>query len=166
MHRFVRSAVVLPLLAAAFALPAAAQSASPLTVPVTGAVAGAGNFVGTFTPQTFQYQAGVIRAIGTLAGTVTNAAGQTVSTVAATTISLPITAATGSCPVLHLDLGPLNLDLLGLQVSLNQVVLDITAQAGPGNLLGNLLCAVAHLLDSNASGLAIAQKLNQILASL
>jgi hypothetical protein len=32
-------------------------------------------------------------------------------------------------------------------VDLNQIVLDITAQAGPGNLLGNLLCAIANLLN-------------------
>jgi hypothetical protein len=51
------------------------------------------------------------------------------------------------CPILHLELGPLDLNLLGLRVQLNQVVLDITAIPGPGNLLGNLLCAVAGLLD-------------------
>jgi hypothetical protein len=27
------------------------------------------------------------------------------------------------------------------------VILDITAERGPGNLLGNLLCAIAGLLD-------------------
>jgi hypothetical protein len=52
-----------------------------------------------------------------------------------------------NCPILHLDLGPLDLNLLGLRVQLNEVVLDITAIPGPGNLLGNLLCAVAGLLD-------------------
>jgi hypothetical protein len=52
-----------------------------------------------------------------------------------------------SCPILHLDLGPLDLNLLGLRVHLNEVVLDITAEPGPGNLLGNLLCAIAGLLD-------------------
>jgi hypothetical protein len=31
------------------------------------------------------------------------------------------------CPILHLELGPLDLNLLGLRVQLNQVVLDITA---------------------------------------
>lgn len=51
------------------------------------------------------------------------------------------------CPILHLELGPLDLDLLGLVVHLDRVVLDVTAQPGPGNLLGNLLCAVAGLLD-------------------
>ena len=52
-----------------------------------------------------------------------------------------------TCPILHLELGPLDLDLLGLRVELNQVVLDVTAVPGSGNLLGNLLCAVAKLLD-------------------
>ena len=42
-------------------------------------------------------------------------------------------------------------------------MLDITAQTGAGNLLGNLLCAVAGLLD-NPSGLV--RLLNQILAAL
>ena len=41
----------------------------------------------------------------------------------------------------------MNLNLLGLKVHLNRVHLNITAQTGPGNLVGNLLCAVAHLLD-------------------
>jgi hypothetical protein len=57
----------------------------------------------------------------------------------------------------------LSLDLLGLQIDLSRIVLDITAQTGPGNLLGNLLCAVAGLLD-DPSGLA--RLLNQILAAL
>lgn len=58
-----------------------------------------------------------------------------------------------SCPILNLVLGPLNLNLLGLQVDLNQVVLDITAVPGAGNLLGNLLCSVAGLLDGPLGGL-------------
>ena len=64
---------------------------------------------------------------------------------------------------LHLDIGPISLDLLGLKVDLSRIVLDITAQTGAGNLLGNLLCAVAGLLD-NPSGLV--RLLNQILAAL
>lgn len=45
---------------------------------------------------------------------------------------------------------------------LNQVVLDITAQSGPGNLL----CGVANLLNGGASATTIASILNQILALL
>jgi hypothetical protein len=44
--------------------------------------------------------------------------------------------------------------------------LNITAQPGPDNLLGNLLRAVAHLLDGNASGNAIANLLNRIFGLL
>lgn len=55
---------------------------------------------------------------------------------------------TGECPILELVIGPIFLDLLGLQVETNQIEIDITAVAGEGNLLGNLLCAVASLLDS------------------
>jgi len=51
------------------------------------------------------------------------------------------------CDILHLDIGPISLDLLGLQLDLSQIVLDLTAVSGAGNLLGNLLCAVAGLLD-------------------
>ena len=71
-----------------------------------------------------------------------------------------------SCPILHLELGPLDLNLLRLVVHLDRVVLDTTAQVGSGNLLGNLLCAVAHLLDSNAAGNALANLLNQLLGLL
>jgi hypothetical protein len=72
-----------------------------------------------------------------------------------------------SCSVLHLVLGPLDLDLLGLVVHLDKVVLDITAVPA-GGLLGQLLCSVAHLLDGGLSGLLgqLAALLNQILGQL
>ncbi len=57
-----------------------------------------------------------------------------------------------SCNILTLDLGPLHLDLLGLVVDLNAIHLTITAQQGSGNLLGNLLCAVANLLNGTGTG--------------
>ena len=60
-----------------------------------------------------------------------------------TTVSAVLTSTQqgGSCQILDLVLGPLHLDLLGLVVDLNQVHLTITAERGPGNLLGNLLCS-------------------------
>ena len=73
------------------------------------------------------------------------------------------------CNVLFLDLGPLHLDLLGLTVDLSQVILDVNAVPGPGNLLGNLLCALLGLLDVTALLTAITQLLtviNNILAGL
>ena len=50
--------------------------------------------------------------------------------------------------------GGLTLDLLGLQVLLAALRLDILAVRGAGNLLGNLLCAVVNLLNGiNLAGL-------------
>ena len=54
-----------------------------------------------------------------------------------------------ACPVLHLELGPVTLNLLGLVVELDNctngpVTVDITAVRGAGNLLGNLLCSRGH----------------------
>ncbi len=70
-----------------------------------------------------------------------------------------------ACPVLNLVLGPLNLNILGLEVDLNRVVLNVIANSGAGQLLGNLLCAVAGLLDGGLGGLLTQLRglLNQIL---
>ena len=71
-----------------------------------------------------------------------------------------------SCEILDLVLGPLDLNLLGLQVHLDTVHLNITAVPGAGNLLGNLLCAVAGLLDGPSPLNGIAALLNRLLAVL
>jgi hypothetical protein len=71
-----------------------------------------------------------------------------------------------SCQVLNLVLGPLDLNLLGLEVHLNRVVLNIEATPGPGNLLGNLLCAVAGLLDNTGVLPEVRRILNSILGLL
>ncbi len=77
--------------------------------------------------------------------------------------------ALATCPILDLSLGPLDLNLLGLVVHLDEVNLTIDAESGSGNLLGNLLCAVAGLLDGpSLPGLndIIADLLNLILGNL
>jgi hypothetical protein len=51
-------------------------------------------------------------------------------------------AATATCPVLDLVVGPLNLQLLGLVVDLNRVHLTITATRGAG-VLGDTFCKLA-----------------------
>jgi hypothetical protein len=50
-------------------------------------------------------------------------------------------------------------------VTTNQIVLDITAVPGAGNLLGNLLCDVANLLNNNPTATLVGL-LNQIIAIL
>jgi hypothetical protein len=75
-------------------------------------------------------------------------------------------AGAGSCRVLHLVLAPLNLNLLGLKVHLAQVLLNVVAQSGSGQLLGNLVCAVAHLLDTGGTLSQLLSKLTAILNQL
>jgi hypothetical protein len=128
-----------------------------------------GNFVGTLTVSSFQVINGVLNAVGTLAGNLVDAAGNTVGPAISQAVTLPV-AVNGSCPILNLTLGPLDLNLLGLQVHLNQVVLNITAVPGNGNLLGNLLCAVANLLNAGGPVQTLLNNLvnllNQIVGAL
>jgi hypothetical protein len=82
--------------------------------------------------------------------------------------SSPVTHAANanSCRILNLVLGPLHLNLLGLVVNLNRVHLTITAVRGPSNLLGNLLCAVANLLNGSAPAASQAGLLNDVTGAL
>ncbi len=136
-------------------------------VPVAGTLTLADqttqNVSGYFNIQKFANRDGKLVAIGTLTTTST-AVPQNL------TAEVPVAFGDPTCDILQLTLGPLHLDLLGLVIDLNQVNLDITAQAGPGNLLGNLLCAVANLLNGTGGtggGLtAITNLLNQILGIL
>jgi hypothetical protein len=76
---------------------------------------------------------------------------------------------TATCGILLLDLGPLHLDLLGLVVDLNEVILSITGETGAGNLLGNLLCAITGLLDGAgalAGILNLIDSINNLLGSI
>ncbi len=146
-----------------------AATAAPATAPVTGSTSDGGTFKGTFDPSRFAVQDGDLVAVGELTGTLTSAAGGTRAVDETVTLPVNTAASTGSCQILDLVLGPLDLDLLGLVVHLDTVHLNITAEPGPGNLLGNLLCAVAGLLDGTGlNGLLgqLASLLNQILAIL
>jgi hypothetical protein len=76
----------------------------------------------------------------------------------------------GACDILNLALAPVDLNLLGLQVELDDcnngpVTVDITAVPGEGllgDLLGGLLCDLDDLLGGGATGNAIKTLLNQI----
>jgi hypothetical protein len=154
---------------------APSSSAGSLTSVVTGTFSnadGPGTFKGTFTPSSFSVVNGVLEATGVLKGTLTDANGNSLGTVSKTVTDSVNTSATANapagCQVLNLVLGPLNLNLLGLVVTLNQVHLNITAVPGAGNLLGNLLCAVANLLNGTGTGGlgSLSALLNEILAAL
>jgi hypothetical protein len=145
--------------------PASTAVAVPITGTFTDALGGTGTFDGTMTIQRVVKSGGGLAAVGTVTGTATNSTGAAVGTVTNRAVTVPLQA-TGTCDILHLTLGPLDLNLLGLVVHLDRVVLDITAEQGPGNLLGNLLCAVAGLLDPPTGGGGLGGVLNGIVALL
>ena len=108
---------------------------------MTGTLPDGTAFTGALSNLTTSVVGGVLTLTGTITGTGLPAGG--------TTFTAPIQdlVTPNGCTILTLDLGPLHLDLLGLVIDLAPINLDITAVPGAGNLLGNLLCAVAGLLD-------------------
>jgi len=177
---------LLPLTATVAQAQAGVGKTAGLSVPITGTAVDSTDsastvqaVTGTFTIQRFSRAQRQIFAEGTVVATVTNSlTGAT--RIFVTPVSIPLVmpepaaasgaavAALATCDVLNLVLGPLHLDLLGLVVDLNQVVLNITGQTGSGNLLGNLVCAITGLLDGGLGG-AIGQVvtlLNSLLAIL
>jgi hypothetical protein len=149
-------------LVATLALPVFAQQGGLLTeIPVVGTIPG-GTFEGVLTVTGFAVQNGQLVVSGVLEGTAT--VGNVVTEISQTftNILASLLGSGGQCTILTLDLGPLDLDLLGLQVDLSAISLDITAVRGPGRLLGNLLCAVASLLDAGGPLSSLTGLLDQI----
>ena len=73
--------------------------------------------------------------------------------------------AQATCEILDLVLGPIDLNLLGLRLQVNRIHVRLTAEQG-GGLLGDLLCAIANLLNGGGPLSQIVGLLNQILAIL
>lgn len=134
---------------------------------------------GSFTPIKVVERDGVLYMKGFLSGVIKDAGADTkfsgIQTIpikkinGASVTDGRVAANAAACDILNLVLGPLDLNILGLQIDLQRVVLDITAVAGAGNLLGNLLCAVVGLLDGGPLAGLLGQLqtlLNQILAAL
>ncbi|NEN07720.1 ABC transporter substrate-binding protein [Diaminobutyricibacter tongyongensis] len=152
---------------AAPAISSAASAASTARATASSAInqviPGVGTFVGTFTPTSFSNQNGVLSVTGLVTGTLTSLTGVVTPVSQTVTTTVSGAAATAACSILSLQLGPLNLNLLGLVVTLNQVNLNITAVPGAGNLLGNLLCGVAGLLDRGVALNGLVNQLNHLL---
>lgn len=135
------------------------------------------NFKGTLDIVRFEERSGGIVAIGTITGKVTGK-GKGNKPVTQENVVLPVSftapvqgqsadgvQAQATCQILDLVLGPIDLNLLGLRLQVNQIHIQLTAQQG-GGLLGDLLCAVANLLNGGGLLSQIVGVLNQILAAL
>jgi hypothetical protein len=144
---------------------------------VTGTIVGTEQAVtGTYKITKFAVEKGELVAKGTFTGNIVDGDG---SDTIKKAVTIPVSQgaspagedvqAQATCNLLNLSLGPLDLNLLGLVVHLDEVNLIIDAVSGPGALLGNLLCAVAGLLDGpSLPGLndILADLLNLILGNL
>lgn len=150
-----------------------------LSSRVVGTTANGRQVTGSFVPLRFTKHDGKVFVRGLINGVVHSSDGSTRTFSAMRTMRVKsingtpvrvgrVTSERAVCDILHLTLAPLDLDLLGLRVHLDRVVLDIVAATGAGNLLGNLLCAVTGLLDGGLSGLLdrLTLLLNRILALL
>ncbi|HET6865576.1 MAG TPA: hypothetical protein VFH80_06620 [Solirubrobacteraceae bacterium] len=166
--------VIAALCAAMLVVPVAANAQSTATpvsvtsfknIPITGTANNGKAFTGHFNVSQFVARNGKTFAVGTLTGKLGN------RTVKRSNVAIPVSMGSSSpltahaaatCQILNLVLGPLHLNLLGLHVDLNQVILNITGVTGSGQLLGNLLCGVANLLNPGLPAGQLAGLLNII----
>ena len=144
-----------------------------LAVPVTGSVVsvGGGTFAGTLALQRFAVRNGKPVAIGAISGSVQTDAGSRLTGVHAL-IELPVAisgaASAGlpgiqrqrgdaldgptirfvqaTCGVARVEIGNTNVDLLGLTVHLNPVLLELNGDSA--GVLGNLVCQVLELANN------------------
>jgi len=184
--QIVTGALILALVGAISLAPHAAAAQTTPTidpVPVTASKNhGNKNFDGTWTIEQFVVQNGEIFAQGTLVGDFTNKHGKVTHSIEKTVL-LPVTVAQPSttaaraflaqnvCDVLHLQLGPITLNLLGLNLFIGgpnntPIIIDLTADP-TGGLLGQLLCGLAGGIPLDLSQLIqLVQLLNQLFGLL
>jgi hypothetical protein len=149
-----------------------------LYLPISGAVKGGGTFAGTLSVLKFSEQDGHVVAIGTVTGSVTSREGGPLLTALAGPMSFPVqlspgsaaptsgaqvTAPAATCQVLHLDVGAVSLNVLGLQVTTQPISIDVSGTSGGTNVLGQLLCTILQTVG-NVVGLV--NLLNQLLGVL
>jgi hypothetical protein len=153
------------------AAPARASSIPALdTVKVAGVGKGGKQFKGTYAIQRFTTSHHKAFAVGTLNGTLKGRHITRYGVMMPAALNAPSTTmardAQASCSILHLVLGPINLNLLGLQVTTNQIVVNITAIPGAGNLLGNLLCDLTNALNQPGILSTLNQDVQQLTTTL
>ena len=119
-------------------------------VPLTGTAKSGKKFTGSYTIDRFIARGGKLYSVGTVKGKlagkrvrrenvrmpaqVANASGGAARASQVPPLPLPPLPPGNACSILALDLGPINLPVLGLVVRTNQIRLRIDAVQGPGNL--------------------------------
>jgi hypothetical protein len=148
-------------------------------VPLTGAAKNGKTLKATYTIERFIAKGGKLYSVGLVKGklggkrvsmdnvrlpaTLQNASGAAART---SQVPLPPLPPGNACSILALNLGPINLNLLGLVVRTNEIQLRIDAVQGAGNLLGNLLCGITGILNPSTLASTPLAQLAQILNAL
>jgi hypothetical protein len=166
-------------IASAQTSPARLTQVVPLSGKVTKGAQKGKQFTGTYTITKFVSKGGKLYSVGTLKGKAGSKKVKSTQVMlpakvganqTAQASQLPPLPPGNACRILSLDLGPINLNLLGLVVRTNVIQLRIDAVQGAGNLLGNLLCGITGLLNPATGGTPVANtplgQLAQILNAL
>jgi hypothetical protein len=126
-----------------------------------------GTFSGTLSIERFAVRGDGVVAIGMVAGRVFDKSGAPIGSAVIGQMELPVNVGPGpsavtaaptssaavqpqatTCGVLHLDVGAVNLNLLGLQVATQPVTIDLSAVSGGTDVLGHLICTVLSTLNN------------------
>jgi hypothetical protein len=135
-----------------------------LTLPLAGTTHGNGGFTGTLTITNVVAQGADIFVEGVVAGTVTRSSQEPLGTIFSVPVRLPLTGnwhqvaslrpgpergivlAQSTCGVLHLSIGAVDLNVLGVVVTTTPITLDVSGNtAGP---LGSLVCTILNLVTT------------------
>jgi hypothetical protein len=151
----------------------------PLQVAIVGHVAGGGSFAGTFSIRKFAAQDGKVVAVGMISGTAIGPMGFTVGTTLTGPLALPVlvepaeapglgivrreAVAQQICDVLNIEIQPITIDVLGLQVTTLPVGINVVADATGTNVLGHLVCTI---LETVNNVLGLVDLLNALLGLL
>jgi hypothetical protein len=144
-----------------------------LQLPVASA---AGNFTGTFSINRFEARGGAVVAVGMIRGSIAGAGSFIAGEVAAPVTFSSASAASAqsaarnaavaqqqaaACTPLTIDIGAMNLDVMGLTITTQPISLDLSGDSSAP--LGNLVCTIESTLN-NVVGLV--NLLNQLLGAL
>jgi len=162
---------------------ASAQDPDPprarVRLPIAGTAIGHGKdtFTGTLSIERFAVRGDKIVAVGMVTGRVLDKSGNARGTAVVGQVEVPVqvgsapsaaassrmAVAQASCDVLHLDLGAINLNLLGVQFVTTPITLDLTATSDAGGVLGQLICTA---LETVGNVVDLVGVLNSILSLL
>jgi hypothetical protein len=157
----------LPLLAATDVVAQGSESRTNRTRPLisgtfTDVASGQGTFSGNIALGRFEVQQGSLVAVGTLTGVLAQSTSAVLGRVNEE-VALPVAVVRATCQLLHLDIGPLDLELLDVPVHLEKDALGITMRDGPKRAL---LCSTARRLAADPTFETVATKLNAVLRAM